>query len=67
MRQAEPVPIARILRETPGKWVAVKNGEAVDVRDTPYELVMALRERGIADATIIRSPGEHEAELVGLG
>ena len=67
MRRAKPVPVAHLLRETPGKWVAIRNGEAVDVRDTPYELVMSLHRRGITDATIMRSPDAGEPELVGLG
>lgn len=63
----QPVDLSRALRECPGKWVAVRYGEMVDVRDTPYELVMALQEREISDATIVRSPDVGEPELVGLG
>lgn len=63
----EPVRIADALREYPGMWVALKNGEIVEAKETPDALVMALKYRDIRDATIIRSPAEGEAELVGLG
>lgn len=59
--------LARIQREYAGSWVALKNGEVVDARRTPYELVAALHERDITDTTIVRIPGEQEAELIGLG
>lgn len=63
----DPVPLAGLLRPYAGKWVAIKSGEVVEVRDTPDQLVLALKERDIVNATIIRSPAESEPELVGLG
>jgi hypothetical protein len=62
-----PLDLSEALRSCPGKWVALRQGKMVEVRDTPYALVQALHERDIADATIIRAPDPSEPELVGLG
>lgn len=62
-----PVDLAEELRQCAGQWVALKAGHVVDARETPYELVMALHERGIADATVLRAPAPGEPELVGFG
>lgn len=59
--------LPQIQREYSGCWVALKGGDVVEARKTPYELVGILHERGIRDTTIIRVPGLEEAELVGLG
>ncbi len=56
-----------IQKEYAGVWVALKDGEVVEARSTPYELVAILHERDITDTTIIRVPGAEEPELVGLG
>lgn len=61
------VDLSEALRTCPGKWIALRHGEMVEVRDTPYALVQALHERDITDATIIRAPDASEPELVGLG
>ena len=45
----------------------MKGGEIVEARPTSYELIATLRERDIANATVIRVAGESEPELVGLG
>lgn len=66
-RHLEPVCLAALMRQCPGKWVALRNGEIIEVRETFDQVVLALHERDITDATILRSPGEHESELVGLG
>lgn len=66
-RKMSPVDLAQQLRECAGKWVALKAGHVVDVRETPYELLMALQERGIHDTTILRAPAPNEPELVGFG
>jgi hypothetical protein len=63
----ESVDLSEALRSCPGKWVAVRQGQMVDVADSPYALVQALHEREITDATIIRAPDVDEPELVGLG
>jgi hypothetical protein len=63
----EPVRIAEALREYPGKWVAIKDGQVVEARETADQLALALHDRDVTGATIIRSPGEDEPELVGLG
>ncbi len=67
MRKMSPVDLAEELRQCAGKWVAIRGGAVVEVRETPYALVMALHERGIDDATILRAPASNEPELVGLG
>lgn len=63
----QPVPLADVIREYPGLWVAVKGGAVVETAETPGLLSMRLHEREITDATVIRSPHLDEAELVGLG
>jgi hypothetical protein len=67
VRRPEPVDLSEALQSCPGKWIAVRQGQMVDVRDSPYALVQALHERDITDATIIRAPDIGEPELVGLG
>lgn len=67
MEQIQPIEIGALLRQVPGKWVAIKDGALVDVQETPYKLFESLRSRGIKDATVIRAPAEDEAQLVGLG
>lgn len=67
LRKMSPVDLSEELRQCAGKWVAVKGGRVVEVRETPYALVMALHERGIDDATILRAPASNEPELVGFG
>ncbi len=61
----EPVRMAHLLRQMPGKWVALHNGEIIEARDTFDQVVMALKERDIVGATVIRAPDLNE--LVGLG
>jgi hypothetical protein len=56
-----------IQHEYAGAWVALKGGEVVDARATPYELIASLQSRGISDTTIIRVAADSEPELVGLG
>lgn len=63
----EPVRTVGLLHAVPGKWVAIRNGEIVEVRDTFDQVIMALHERGIADATVLRSPDPREPETVGVG
>ncbi len=59
--------IADAQVEFAGLWVALKDGEVVEARPTPYELTMALHDRDITNTTIVRMPGTDEPELVGLG
>jgi hypothetical protein len=66
-RHLEPIRLSELMHECPGKWVALRNGEIIEVRETFDAVVFALHEQGITDATILRSPEEHESELVGLG
>ncbi len=63
----EPIRLTHLMRQCPGKWVALRNGEILEVRETFDQVIAALHERDITDATILRSPEEHEMELVGLG
>jgi hypothetical protein len=65
--QLQPVDMAPLLRQVPGKWVALRNGEIVEVRDTLDALTVALEERGLSDVTVLRAPAEGETEMVGLG
>ena len=65
--QLEPIRLAALLHECPGKWVALRNGEIIEVRDTFDTMMIALTDMGITNATVMRSPAEHESELVGLG
>jgi len=62
-----PVPLADLLREHPGQWVAVKRGEVVEAAESPGLLVQRLHDREIRDATIVRAPFLNEPDLVGLG
>jgi len=48
-------------------WVAIKDGEVVEVGRTPAAVGMKLRARQIRDAAILRVPGEGEPDLVGIG
>lgn len=59
--------LARVQHEYAGAWVAMKGGEVVEARSTPYELIAALHARDIVDATVVRIPGDSEPELIGLG
>ncbi|HEX3424739.1 MAG TPA: DUF5678 domain-containing protein [Acidimicrobiales bacterium] len=59
--------IAEAQEQYAGAWVALKGGEVVEARRTPYELVKALHERDIQDTTIVRIPDTDEPELVGMG
>jgi hypothetical protein len=65
--QLQPVDMAPLLRQVPGKWVALRNGEIIEVRDTLDALTVALEERGLSDVTVLRAPAEGETEMVGLG
>ena len=55
------------LRGFEGEWVAIRDGEVVEARDSPYELVARLRQRQVEDAAIMRAPAENEPEMVGFG
>ena len=62
-------PLSSVLREVPGRWVAVDRttGEPVAVADTPYKLAADLRSRRVKNVAIVRAPDPSEPELVGLG
>ena len=64
-----PRPLASVLSEVPGKWVAVDRltGEPVEVANTPYELEARLRAQRVHNVAIVRAPDPSEPELVGLG
>lgn len=63
----EPTPLADTLRGLEGKWVALKNGRVIAANATPDGLYRDLHARQIQGATILRVPGEHDPEMVGLG
>ena len=67
IHRLEPVRTVRLLHDVPGKWVAIRDGEIVEVRDTFDQVIMALHERDITDATVLRSPDPREPETVGAG
>ena len=56
-----------LLHEVPSKWVAIRRGEIVEARDTFDQVILALHERDITDATVLRSPDPREPETVGFG
>lgn len=56
-----------IQREFAGRWVAVCDGDVVEVSDHPERLVQRLRAREIDDALLVRCAPSDEPQLVGLG
>jgi hypothetical protein len=67
VRALTPVRVAEDLSGLAGMWVAIKDGEVVEVGRTPDAVGMKLRARQIRDAAILRVPGEGEPDLVGIG
>jgi hypothetical protein len=61
------VSTAALQAEFGGCWVALKDGNVVEARRSPYELIQALKERDISDTTIVRVPAADEPEIVGIG
>ena len=66
-RRMQPVLLRDAVAGFEGKWVALKDRRVVEARDTSDAVYMALREREIRGATIMRVPAIGEPELVGLG
>jgi len=64
-----PRPLASVLREMPGSWVAVDRitGEPVAAAGSPYELARRIRSQRIKNVAVVRAPDPSEPELVGLG
>lgn len=62
-------PLAEVLAEVPGSWVAVdrRTNELRAVADTPYELAAKIRADRITGIAVVRAPNPTEPELVGLG
>ena len=62
-------PLSSVLREVPGRWVAVDrvSGEPLAVADSPHKLAADLRSRQVKNVAIVRAPDPSEPELVGLG
>lgn len=58
----EPRRLPQDLLNYPGKWVAIKNDQVVEVRETPDAVVEALHSRDIKNATVMRVPSEHDKE-----
>ena len=61
-----PVAVSYLLRQYPGKWVALM-GPAIVAAETADRLYADLHSKQIRGATIVRVPAEDEPELVGLG
>jgi hypothetical protein len=61
------ITLKQAVDDFPGMWVAIKDGEVVEARHTPDEVVLALHEREIRGAYVVRMPGEDDDELIGLG
>lgn len=69
MPQRDRVPLADVLRDYPGLWVAVdrRTNKPVLVEASPYVLAAKLKGEGIRNVAIVRAPDPSEPELVGLG
>ena len=67
MATADPIQLARVLRNYPGLWVAVKGLEVVEAAESPGLLSLRLQERQVRGATIMRAPRLDEDDLAGLG
>lgn len=63
----QPVLLRDAVHGFEGKWVALKDRRVIEARETADAVYMALRDRGIRGATIMRVPAIGEPELVGLG
>lgn len=63
----EPVLRSELVRGLSRKWIALRDSEIIEVQETPDALYSALHKKQISGATVIRVPGEHEPEMVGLG
>ena len=63
----QPVLLRDAVHGFEGKWVALKDRRVIEARETANAVYMALRDRGIRGATIMRVPAIGEPELVGLG
>jgi hypothetical protein len=61
--------LAAVMRETPGLWIAVDRAtnELREVADSPYQLAAKIRERGLKNVTMLRSPDVIDPEMVGFG
>jgi Family of unknown function (DUF5678) len=66
-RTLQPVRLGDAVRGFEGKWVAIKAGKVVEARETADAVYLALRDRAVRGATIMRIPARDEPELVGLG
>lgn len=66
-RTVEPIHTRHLSAEVKGHWVALRNGEVIEVGSTFDEVMLNLHRRDITNVTVMRIPAEAEAELVGLG
>jgi len=65
--EVTPIRLADLLREVPGQWVALRDGEVIEARGSLDELMGVLASRNIKNVTVLRAPAEGESELVGMG
>lgn len=65
----EPLGLASVLMQAPGKWVAVDRAtnEPRLIAASPYELAAEIRQRNLKNIAVVRAPDPSEPELVGLG
>lgn len=66
-RRVQPILLRDAVAGFEGKWVALKDQTVAEAQDTADAVYLALRERGIRGATIVRIAAIGEPELVGLG
>lgn len=69
MQRRSARPLASVLAEVPGCWVAIdrRTNELRAVAPSPYELATKIRELGLHSVAVVRAPDPTEPELVGLG
>lgn len=62
-------PLASVLAEVPGCWVAIdrRTNAPRAVAETPYKLTAMIRDQGLNGVAIVRAPDATDPELVGLG
>ena len=66
MNVPDRINLAELQLEYAGLWVALRGTTVIEARRSPYELVQALRERGLK-GSIVRVPDNDELETVGIG
>lgn len=55
--------LEQIKKENVGKWIALKDEEVMAVDTDYHELHKILKEKGIKDVMVIRSPSPEEKKV----